>query len=165
MDHAANRRISPGWSRRAAGLAATQPLVARMRERWGDRTLPCAASHGDFVPWNILSGAPTPAVWDWERYTTSAPIGTDRFHVRLQVGFHRRRQSVPEIVASIARDLEAVVPELEPWQRRAHLEWYLVDLLCRYEGDGVDQYQKHWSGLTTGLADAATDLLKEQPPS
>jgi hypothetical protein len=147
----------------AAGLDRGEPLVARLAERWGERPLQCAASHGDFVPWNILSGSPAPAVWDWERYSTSAPVGTDRFHFRTQVGIHRRGREVSEVVAEIASDLAAVVPELEPWQRQAHLEWYVVDLLCRYEGDGVDQYQSHWSGLTSGLARAATELLKEHP--
>lgn len=109
--------------------------VAALIERESDRPLELAASHGDFVPWNTLSGQPRPAVWDWERYSIAAPIGTDRIHYRFQIGIQRQRCGVAETLGSIGRELDSVLPDVARDRRDSRLDWYITSLLCRYERD------------------------------
>ena len=143
---------------RAAGLATGKDAVERLVDRWSDHTMTLGASHGDFVPWNMLSGSPEPAVWDWERYRTSAPLGFDRLHLRVQVGVHRARTPLPETLRRVRRQLDVVLPDLTGWQRQAHFEWYVADLLCRYEQDADADPER----LTRFVANL-TDALKERP--
>ncbi len=138
------------------GLAAGEPAVARLVERWGDRPITLAGAHGDFVPWNMLSGAPQPAVWDWERYDSAVPVGFDRLHYRAQVGLHRKQQPLDVAIGAIERDLDRILSDLAPPQRRAHLEWYVADLLCRYERDAGDEPTPRLFGMITNL----TEILK-----
>ena len=143
--------------RRAADLDNGQRVVELLHDRWSDQTIRLGASHGDFVPWNTLSGSPEPAVWDWERYQTSAPLGFDRLHVRVQIGVHRTRNTLPETLRQVGRQLDQVLPDLTPAQRQAHFEWYIADLLCRYEQDsGADP--ERLPEFVTNL----TDALKER---
>ncbi len=142
------QRTSPGWQgpaadspfvRRlvddAASLPAGRIAVDRVLHRHGHVPLILAARHGDFVPWNILSGQPVCSVWDWERYDQLAPVGSDRIHHRVQVGIQRRGLTFPDAVAGIAAQLGNIVPELAPDAAQAHLDWYLAEVLVRYEND------------------------------
>ena len=149
----------------AGGLTLTEPAVEMLCERWNGQRMTLAAAHGDFVPWNILSGTPRPAVWDWERYDPAVPVGFDRLHYRVQIGLHRRHEPIGGTIGAVARDLEHVLPELSRWQRRQHLEWYVVDLLGRYERDGVERHGQRWIGLVQQLSDALNELMKERRPT
>ncbi|MDW3214188.1 MAG: hypothetical protein R8G01_09345 [Ilumatobacteraceae bacterium] len=122
--------------RETMSLRLTGPAVAQLTAQHADRALKCGASHGDFVPWNILSGAPEAAVWDWERYRLEAPAGFDRFHFRVQTGMHRRQQALPDVLSDVRTNLDEIVPELDPIDRHVHFDWYVADLLGRYERDG-----------------------------
>jgi hypothetical protein len=113
-------------------------------------------SHGDFTPWNTLSGTPEPAVWDWERYQTAAPLGFDRLHFRVQTGVRRARTKLPQTLRQVGRELDDVLPDLDRGQRQAHFEWYIADLLCRYEHD-ADADPQRLTEFVTNL----TDVLKE----
>ncbi len=119
----------------SAGLTNAGPIVAALSERDGGLELATAASHGDFVPWNTLSGTPEPAVWDWERYATDIPVGFDRLHHRIQVGTRRDVGSLRDVVLSLDAALPAVLPDVDAAARHAHLDWYLAQMLCRYESD------------------------------
>jgi hypothetical protein len=111
-------------------------IVPLLIDRHADRLLACGATHGDFVPWNILSGSPRSAVWDWERYRPEAPVGFDRLHVRVQVGL--RAESMMSVLHHVAGQLDQILPELAPEDREAHFNWYVADLLNRYERDLLD---------------------------
>jgi hypothetical protein len=124
-----------GLARAASGLDTGAAVVEQLTERWSEHTMTLGASHGDFVPWNMLSGSPEPAVWDWERYQTAAPVGFDRLHLRIQVGLHRSHASMTDTLRRLERDLGTVLPDLASERRQAHFDWYIADLLCRYERD------------------------------
>ena len=119
----------------AAGLAAGQIAVERVLTRHADLELHLAARHGDFVPWNILSGRPVSGLWDWERYDQLAPVGSDRIHHRVQMGIQRAGMTFPDAVAGIATRLGTILPELPLAVAQAHLDWYLAEVLVRYEHD------------------------------
>ncbi|MGE0000095.1 MAG: hypothetical protein AB7U39_24510, partial [Ilumatobacteraceae bacterium] len=97
---------------RAADLPSSGPAIAALADRHGDRQVTLRAAHGDFVPWNILSGAPRPAVWDWERYATDVPAGYDRLHYALQVELHRADLPTVAAVESVHAQLDELLPEL-----------------------------------------------------
>jgi hypothetical protein len=143
--------------RLAAGLPETEAAVERLVEQYSDRPMRLGATHGDFTPWNMLSGSPEPAVWDWERYHTGAPIGFDRLHLRTQIALRRDPASLPDTLRRLSRDLDDVLPDLPRVQRQAHLDWYMADLLCRYERD-VDAHPTRLPGFVINL----TDVLKER---
>lgn len=142
----------------AAGLTHAGPLVAALAERDGDRPFSEAAAHGDFVPWNIQSGRPVPAIWDWERYRRSCPTGYDRVHHRIQVAFHRRRQPFPDALRQVADGLPEILAELPADQRDRHYDWYLVDLLTRYERD----VRNHPAPVLPELVAHLDEFLKER---
>lgn len=144
----------------ATGLAQGKGAVERLIERRSDHTIRLGASHGDFVPWNMLSGSPEPAVWDWERYRTAAPIGFDRLHLRAQIGLHRERAPLPDVLRRLGRELDDVLPDLPEPQRQAQFDWYVADLLCRYERDVED----HLTRLTKLVTDLS-DFMKERQAS
>jgi hypothetical protein len=123
----------------ASGLHVGRRAVEALLQREQGRPLALAASHGDFVPWNTLSGRPRPAVWDWERYTKAAPSGTDRIHYRFQIGVQRQRRGVAATLAAIGLELDRVLTDVPSDRRDAHLDWYVTDLLCRYERDAAEQ--------------------------
>jgi hypothetical protein len=78
-------------------------------------------------------------------------VGVDRLHYRFQVGIQRRRRSVADVLASIADEVDVVLPDVERNRRGSHLDWYIVSLLCRYERDSIEQG-------TPGLRDRIADL-------
>ena len=139
-------------------LPRTRGVVAPLFERDRTAMLSLAGSHGDFVPWNIQSGEPMPAVWDWERYRTACPIGYDRLHHRLQVALHRTDRPFPEALRDLARSTPDVLSDLPDEQRARHLDWYLVDLLARYEHDLSD----HPAPLLPQLVGDLHDFLQER---
>lgn len=139
----------------AIGLDAGRRAVEALVDRDRGRPLRLAASHGDFVPWNILSGRPQPAVWDWERYERDVPVGADRLHHRFQIAVQRSRSTVGDALAAIDRELETILPDLPADRRSAHLDWYITALLVRYEHDAGEHTTPR---LASRIADLTTVL-------
>jgi hypothetical protein len=137
--------------KRASTLSASGPAVAQLIDQHRDRQVTTGAAHGDFVPWNILSGVPRPAVWDWERYATGIPAGFDRLHYALQVELHRLKRPTPVAVAAVTDRLGQLLPELDQPDAELSLDCYLAELMCRYEHDAAQ------SGVQT-LAARAGEL-------
>lgn len=135
---------------RSAGLPVSAPAVAALMARHGDREVSTAAAHGDFVPWNVLTGEPRSAVWDWERSTPHAPIGFDRWHHAFQVELFRRKRSTHHAHAAVLARLGDLVPELSRSDAELSFDCYVADVMCRYEHD-ADEH-------TPALAQRATDL-------
>jgi hypothetical protein len=123
---------------RAVDLPSSGPAVAQLADRHRDREISLRAAHGDFVPWNILSGAPRPAVWDWERYATDAPAGFDRLHYALQVELHRANLPTLGAVDAVHAQLDDLLPELHRDDAELSLDCYLAELMCRYEHDAAE---------------------------
>jgi len=121
-----------GAPRTSAAAAAYVEAV----ERGAGAPLLLAASHGDFVPWNLSTGRGLPAVWDWERYEEARPLGYDRFHYAFQCAIHRRGLDTGAAVAELRSRAAAILPEVAPHDAGWYADWYLLDLICRYERDG-----------------------------
>jgi hypothetical protein len=143
----------------SASLPTGGPTIATLADATAATTLDLAGSHGDFVPWNVLSGEPCPAVWDWERYRTAVPVGYDRLHHRLQVAVHRTGRPLADAARDLGRSLDDVIGDVPAEQRDAHLDWYLADLLCRYERDVLDQPAPLLPELVAQLNDVLTERL------
>lgn len=136
------------------GLAVGAVAFERMLERWGDHDMRTGASHGDFVPWNLLSGPASTAIWDWERFSPSRPLGFDRVHYRVQVGLHRHHRPLSEAVASVGRELDSILPDLPRRLREPHFQWYLLEMLMRYESDADDESSRFLLKLVKELDEA-----------
>lgn len=122
---------------RSRDLPIAHGIVHNLTLRHAERDLPLRAWHGDFVPWNFLSGSKTMAVWDWERFDQAVPAGFDRLHYSFQLASHRDPSSIGRAVATVRAELSDVLPELDSVTADAHLDWYLAEVLCRYEHDSV----------------------------
>ena len=149
----------------AATLRRSAGIVQALARDGASDGLVLRACHGDFVPWNTLTGSPAPAVWDWERYEHTAPIGYDRFHHLFQVALFRRGAGVSAAIDGIDARLGEVVPELGVATARLHLEWYLADLLCRYEHDATPEPGTAASESTRGLmarVDAMATVMEQR---
>ena len=122
---------------RSQDLPIAHDIVHNLTLRHAERDLPLRAWHGDFVPWNFLSGSKTMAVWDWERFDRAVPAGFDRLHYSFQLASHRDPSSIGRAVATVRAELPEMLPELDSVTADAHLDWYLAEVLCRYEHDAV----------------------------
>jgi hypothetical protein len=73
----------------AAG--AVHAAADRLGAVAGDLALSFGASHGDFTPWNLACLDDRVLVWDWERFRTGVPVGSDLLHHHLQSDLVARR--------------------------------------------------------------------------
>ena len=123
--------------KRSKDLPIAHGIVQNLTLRHAERDLPLRAWHGDFVPWNFLSGSKTMAVWDWERFDRDVPTGFDRLHYSFQLASHRDASSIAPAVVTVRAGLADILPELDLATAHAHFDWYLAEVLCRYEHDSV----------------------------
>jgi hypothetical protein len=81
------------WQRLVADIELVDAAPARdALRRTADQLESVAASveievgvsHGDWTPWNMWQQPGSLLVWDWERFATDVPIGSDLVHFRLQ---------------------------------------------------------------------------------
>jgi hypothetical protein len=122
------------WQRLVADIehVAAGPTRDALR-RTADRLESVAASveievgvsHGDWTPWNMWQQPGSLLVWDWERFATDVPIGSDLVHYRLQE--LRVVEQTPPVDA--ARVAVAAAPE--PIVGALHL----LALAVRYDTD------------------------------
>ncbi len=107
-------------------------------EHAGAAVLPMGACHGDWTPWNMASLPDTILLWDWERFSTPAPVGFDAIHYRLQAALVRDREDPRAAVASCVSDAPALLAPfgIDPATAELTAQLYLVDLAARYLGDG-----------------------------
>jgi hypothetical protein len=128
---------------RLTAAAATAEQAALLRaidtldQKTGGETLTFGAWHGDWSPWNMAHTSKGLLVWDWERFTTGAPLGFDALHHHLQVTVATGRQP-PRAAAS--RCLDQAPSQLAPFRipattARLTAALYLTDLATRYLAD------------------------------
>jgi hypothetical protein len=120
---------------RARGLVVASGAIDALTRAIGSIPLDLAGWHGDFTPWNLLTGVDTTALWDWERYDRSVPTGLDRLHYALQIALTRQHLDELGAVASVRAQLPRLLPELEHTAAVGRLASYLVEILVRYEAD------------------------------
>jgi hypothetical protein len=141
-----------------ASLPRSGPVIAQLARRDAELPIGHGAAHGDFVPWNILSGSPDTAVWDWERYRTSTPLGYDRLHYRVQVALHRKSTSIRDTIVAVDREIDTTLADIPIDRRERHLHWYLADIMARYERDLIEND----SPLLPELVDGIHSFLRER---
>lgn len=62
------------------GRAVALELVSGLQQAAGGALLQFGAWHGDFLPWNLARRGDRLLVWDWEYWSSSAPVGFDLMH-------------------------------------------------------------------------------------
>jgi hypothetical protein len=138
---------------REAVLAALDTVTARA----SDATLIFGSWHGDWSPWNIASAGGQLLVWDWERFTSPAPLGFDMLHYRLQVDAQKIE---PKLAAQ--RCLDLAPRYLAPFgipapEARLTAILYLMDLATRYIADRQDRAGARLGATGTWLIPVIAD--------
>jgi hypothetical protein len=144
-----------------AEQAALLSAIDTLDDRAGTETLTFGCWHGDWSPWNMAHTSHGLLVWDWERFTSGAPLGFDALHHQLQATVASGRQP-PRAAAS--RCLEQAPTQLAPFHippRPARLTavLYLADLATRYLADRQAQAGAHLGSPGTWLIPAITSEI------
>jgi hypothetical protein len=144
---AGDLRESGMWDRLCAdldGLPST-PLFDRLRQardrlaqRATAKEVETGASHGDWSPWNMWHTQGRLLVWDWERFATGVPVGSDLVHYHLQellvVQRLDLRGAAQAVIDAAPQRLRNSVPDAEVARITAIA--HLLSLAIRYERDG-----------------------------
>jgi hypothetical protein len=94
------------------------------------------ASHGDWSPWNMWKTDDQFLIWDWERFSTGVPLGSDLIHYRLQQQLVDRAELVTAarmVVDQSPSILRSCVTD--PSAARLTALVHLLALAVRYQGD------------------------------
>ncbi|CAN5223870.1 hypothetical protein BH09ACT11_BH09ACT11_07970 [soil metagenome] len=147
--------IGPAQSRRLASTEHWQELGRRIRHASGHDAvellelydaatrvlggieLPHGGCHGDLTPWNLAAVGDHVSVWDWERFRTEIPAGSDKLHHRLQCDVVGKGIAPRAAARGVAAEVDILLPDLDPPQRQAALAAYLLDIGCRYAEDDL----------------------------
>ncbi len=108
------------------------------------------ASHGDWSPWNMWRTEAGLLVWDWERFRTDAPVGSDLTHYRLQELLIIRRMA--PLAAARAVVAEAASPSVAAL--------HLLALAVRYDVDDQAGAGSRLHPTRTWLLPAALDTIR-----
>ena len=122
------------WARLRADIEAVEATAKRDALRTtadrvesfaGDAELSVGPSHGDWSPWNMWKTRDGLMVWDWERFATDVPVGSDLVHYRLQ----------ELLVMRGARPLDAARAVVDDAPSRLTAALHLLSLAVRYDMD------------------------------
>ena len=134
----------------SAAAAHLRELVDRFTAAVPGARVSTGASHGDLTPWNLAVLEDRVLVWDWERFRTGVPLGTDLLHHALQGHLVARlgppRESADRVLAGAADRLAPLgVP---PRVAAVTAVAYGLDLATRYLAD-----RQHEAGARLGDVD------------
>lgn len=117
---------------------------------------PVGSWHGDFAPWNLATAASVTHVWDWERFSTSAPVGSDAAHYRMQLAL-RAGVSPPVAWDAACSDVGAVLKASarEPEHAPVVTGTYLLAVCRRYLHDADGRPPPQLGRRLTWLAQVA----------
>lgn len=95
------------------------------------------ASHGDWTPWNMAQTPERLLVWDWERFTSDAPVGVDAVHFAMQERTARRGTEPRAVAEHLLSAAPVLLRPLGVHARNAELVvlLYLIDIGGRYLAD------------------------------
>lgn len=156
---------SPFWIRtqeRLAALPADDALVAAVTaatravtDRLGEERLLFGGCHGDWTPFNMSAADGRLSVWDWERSSSSAPVGLDLAHHLVMVANHRRRLD-GHTVRRLGKRAEPVIADLGQASRQGPLLILLelLEMAVRFEearAAGIAITNRYTSLLATAL--------------
>ena len=94
----------------ASGLLAR--AMELLETKHGTREVAFGTWHGDFIPWNMKRAEGTLYIWDWERSSSSAPVGLDAARYDLDLRMKIKRESPEKAVRASAMSLGPVLEEL-----------------------------------------------------
>ncbi|WP_347059405.1 hypothetical protein ABC795_03025 [Blastococcus sp. HT6-30] len=133
------RELGERLDRLPDGAAAERlrTSVDRIGRAAGAVPLSFGASHGDWTPWNMAAVAGGLLVWDWERFRTAVPVGSDLLHHRLQTDLVARLENPPAAAAGTVLGAAALLAPLGVAPRTGLLTalLYSADLATRYLTD------------------------------
>jgi hypothetical protein len=127
-------RESSYWSRLRSDIEAVADVAKRdalrlaadgLERLAGSAGVAVGGAHGDWSPWNMWRTADGLLVWDWERFTTDSPVGSDQVHYRLQ----------ELLVVHNARPIDAARAAVESAPDELTGVLHLMTLAVRYDKD------------------------------
>jgi hypothetical protein len=122
-------------------LAVLGSALATLDSLAGAAALRFGSWHGDWTPWNMTSTAQGLLVWDWERFTTPAPIGFDALHCWLQAEVVGNKAEPADAARACVRGAAELLKPFGVARREARLTalLYLADLSVRYLTDRQEE--------------------------
>ena len=116
-----------------AGIAAGHAdLVGRAVAALGHEVVPTVITHGDFVPWNLLSDHGTIKAFDWEYGCLDGVPGWDALYFYIQVGVIDHHWDPIDLDLAVRHWLAARSPFWTAAGQRALAALVLLDLALRY---------------------------------
>ena len=83
-----------------------------LESTYGTREIAFGTWHGDFIPWNMKRAQGRLFIWDWERSSSSVPVGLDAARYDLDLRVKIKRESPRKAVRASAMSLGPVLEEL-----------------------------------------------------
>jgi hypothetical protein len=139
------------------------PAVSHLRTRDPDVLL--GAWLGDLNPGNLAADGATVMVWDWERYETDVPLGSDLLHHELMRDVTVRSVPPAQAAQALVHSAPALLAPLGLAEAEAATVVldYLLRLAVRFLGDGQDEMGASLGQVETWLAPALeTVTAREQ---
>lgn len=126
--------------------------------------IPLGWWHGDWTPWNCREHDGRLLLWDWERCTTSVPVGFDAAHHYIQTSAVRdrvpRRQAAADCVARAPELLHAW--GLDADQAAIVVGLYLAEISLRYLADDQRQIGGPGGDIGTWALPALRALVQDR---
>jgi hypothetical protein len=135
--------------------AALQRTNAEIIRAAGNTEISFGAGHGDFTPWNMWWTQSGLLVWDWERFSTTVPVGADLEHYRLQ------EMLLVEKVDHATAARQLVANSSTPLIAALHL----FALAVRYDADDQAAAGSGLPPTAQWLLPAVTGALHEEIPT
>lgn len=137
--------VDPEWR------GMLQHALKAVSHACGDVDIAFGGWHGDFAPWNMTPDGNTSdrlAIWDWEHYERSVPLGFDLIHYALAQNLVDKAVGAPEAIdttasqvrddlADLHRSLNLSAPGAQVSE--ATFVLYLIEIACRYLEDGENK--------------------------
>lgn len=150
-----------------AEQTALRSALGDLADLAGPTTLSFGSWHGDWTAWNMASTRDGLLVWDWERFTSPAPVGYDALHCWLQAEVVGNASDPARAAVTCLRRAPALLEPFDVTTPRARLTalLYLADLSVRYLADRQEHAgaklgaPRRWllPALTSGITELASD--------
>jgi hypothetical protein len=141
---------------------ALAAIADRLDRQAPDPSLPLAAAHGDWVPWNMAWHRRDLWAWDWEYFMCRAPLGFDHLHWHFQVEFVHRGRPLPAAMATAERRAAPALARLRLSSPRRRLLGGLYLLEIGLRALELQEQSDRWAHRVT---DALPALLADREES
>jgi hypothetical protein len=157
------------WTAVRQGLKAFDPQTSAEFLRIADRIertvttdLLFGSWHGDWTPWNMAWTRGRAMVWDWERFSSTVPLGLDLVHYLVQCALTDRVHGWEDATTQVAADLPRLLPRLDVPAESADVLviLHLLTLASRY---GVDMAEVNSERLRA-ISASMLEVLQRRVP-